>query len=253
VLSINSEKLSSVTVIFQLLPKKMSAGHYGSRIVFRSATEMFVTLGERQDFAAEAQSLNSQLGKVVRITTDGVPLADNPFYSMGGNAAAVWSYGHRNPQAAALHPATGELWVSEHGLQGGDEVNLSLAGRNFGWPNVSYGCNYGDPVGTACRIGGGAHNAPFTPPLVYWYPTSTAPGGMASFYTGNRFPSWQGNLFVGGLAGAALYRFVLNGSEVSAVQTLFSGQHEIRDLRQAPDGYLYLISRNANAIYRIEP
>jgi glucose/arabinose dehydrogenase len=219
--------------------------------VFRSDGTLFVTLGERQSFASEAQSLDSQLGKVVRIHRDGSIPADNPYVSMGGNAAAVWSYGHRNPQAAALHPTTGDLWVTEHGPQGGDEVNLALASRNFGWPNVSYGCSYGDPVGTACRIGGGVHSPPYTPPLAFWYPTSTAPGG-ASFYTGTRFPEWQGSFFVGGLAGRTLYRLVLSSNAVVGQEPFFAGQHEIRDLKQGPDGWIYLISRNTSQILRVE-
>ena len=244
--------LENVAVVFQQAPKKVSQGHYGSRILFRPADgTMFVTLGERQSFSAEAQQLTSQLGKVVRVRTDGSVPTDNPFVSMGGNAAAVWSYGHRNPQAAAIHPSTGELWVTEHGPQGGDEVNLALAGRNFGWPTVSYGCNYGAPVGTTCRIGGGTHNAPFTPPVAFWYPTSTAPGG-AMFYTGNRFPEWQGNLLVGGLAGRTLYRFIVNGNAIVGQEPFFAGQHEIRDLKQGPDGWIYMISRNTNQIFRIE-
>jgi aldose sugar dehydrogenase len=246
--------LENVTVIFQQMPKKSSQGHYGSRLIFRQDGTLLVTLGERQGFASEAQSLSSQLGKVVRINTDGSIPANNPYATSSDVLRrAIWSYGHRNPQAAALHPTTGELWVTEHGPQGGDEVNLALAERNFGWPNVSYGCNYGDPVGTGCRIGGGVHNAPYTPPLAFWYPTSTAPGG-AMFYTGARFPEWQGNYIVGGLAGRTLYRLVLNSSASAIVgqEPFFAGQHEIRDLEQGPDGWIYMISRNTNQIYRIE-
>ena len=247
--------LENVMVIFQQTPKKVSQGHFGSRIVFRSDGTMFVTLGERQmpiNSANEAQSLASQLGKVVRINTDGSIPSDNPYATSAEPLTRpIWSYGHRNPQAAALNPTTGELWVAEHGPQGGDEVNLSLPMRNFGWAIVSYGCNYGDPVGTTCRIGGGTHNAPYTPPLAYWYPTSTAPGG-ASFYTGNKFPEWQGSFFVGGLAGKTLWRFVVNGNTIVGVEPFFAGQHEIRDIKQGPDGWLYLISRNANQILRVE-
>lgn len=250
-LNAEATALARVEVIFRQTPKKVSSGHYGSRLVFRGDGTLFVTLGERLAFAAEAQSPDSQLGKVVRIRTDGTAPADNPFFAQGGAAAAVWAYGLRNPQAAALHPATGDLWLADHGPQGGDEVNRSLAGRNFGWPAVSYGCNYGDPVGTSCRIGGGTHGAPFTPPLAYWHPTSTAPGGMA-FYTGGRFPEWQGSLFVGGLAGRTLWRLSLSGERIVGAEALFPGQHEIRDVRQGPDGWLYLISRNANAILRVE-
>lgn len=253
VLSMDGTSLGSVTVIFRQSPDKTSTGHYGSRLVFRADGSLFVTLGERQGFAAESQSMTSQLGKVVRINTDGHPLPDNPFFAQGGSTAYVWSLGHRNPQSAALHPTTGELWVAEHGPQGGDEVNLALPGRNFGWPTVSYGCPYNSPQGVGCRYGGGTHAPSFVEPLIYWWPTSTAPGGMA-FYTGNRIPAWQSNLFVSGLAGnKALYRFVLNGTQVTAVEALFAGQHEIRDVRQGPDGYLYLISRSANQILRIEP
>ena len=195
--------------------------------------------------------LTSQLGKVVRIGPDGSIPPDNPFVSQGGNAAAVWTYGNRNVQAATLHPTTGDLWISEHGPQGGDEVNIALAGRNFGWPTVSYGCNYGAPVGTGCRISGGTHSPAYTEPAVYWYPTSTAPGGML-FYTGSGFPEWQGSLFVGGLAGRTLWRFVLNGNAVVGQEPFFAGLHEIRDLKQGPDGWIYMISRNANQILRIE-
>ncbi len=247
--------LENVMVVFQQLPKKVSGGHYGARILFRADGTMFVTLGERQmpvNSTNEAQSMTSQLGKVVRVNRDGSIPADNPFAADANPITrAIWSLGHRNPQAAAIHPTTGELWVTEHGPQGGDEVNLALAGRNFGWPTVSYGCNYGAPVGTACRIGGGVHNAPFTPPVAFWYPTSTAPGG-AMFYTGSRFPEWQGNLLVGGLAGRALYRFIVNGNAIVGQETFFAGQHELRDLKLGPDGWIYMISRNTNQIYRIE-
>jgi aldose sugar dehydrogenase len=243
--------LDNVVVIFRQSPEKPGTGHYGSRMAFRRDGTLFVTLGERTSYAPEAQDLTSQLGKVVRINPDGSIPADNPFVSMGGTAAAVWSLGHRNPQTATLHPSTGDLWVTEHGPQGGDEVNLVLAARNFGWPNVSYGCPYFSPVGTACRIGGGVHNTPYTPPAAFWYPTSTAPGG-AMFYTGTRFPEWQGNLFVGGLAGKTLYRLVLDGSKIVGQEPFFAGQHEIRDLKQGPDDWIYMISRSANQILRIE-
>jgi glucose/arabinose dehydrogenase len=250
--------LTAVTnwrVIFQQTPKKVSQGHYGVRMLFRCDGTMFVTLGERQmppDSTNEAQSLTSQLGKVVRINRDGSIPADNPYATDTNTVTrAIWSLGHRNPQAAAIHPTTGELWVTEHGPQGGDEVNLALPCRNFGWPTVSYGCPYGAPVGVACRYGGGVHNAPFTPPLAFWYPTSSAPGG-AMFYTGSRFPEWQGSFFVGGLAGRTLYRLVLNGGAVVGQESFFASQHEIRDLKQGPDGWIYLLSRNTQQILRIE-
>lgn len=243
--------LQNGSVIFRQPKKSGTSNHYGSRLIFRRDGTLFVTVGERAAYPNEAQSLTTNLGKVLRINTDGTPVSDNPFFSQGGNAAYVWSYGHRNPQGAVLNPTTGDLWVAEHGPQGGDEINISLPGKNFGWPNVSYGCDYGDPVGTDCRYGGGVHKPPYTPPLVFWYPVSTAPGAIA-FYTGDKIPEWQGNVFVGGLGGATLWRFVLNGSTVTSYQAIFPGQQEIRQLMMGPDGYMYLISRSSNQIFRIQ-
>jgi glucose/arabinose dehydrogenase len=236
-------------VIFRQRPKVAGGGHYGSRLVFRRDGTLFVTLGERQQ-GSPAQDLTGLLGKVVRIDTDGNAAAGNPGFGPGASPN-LWTVGHRNPQAAALHPETGDLWVTEHGPQGGDEVNLALPGRNFGWPNVSYGCNYGDPVGTGCRIGGGTHAPGYAEPQAYWFPTSAAPGGMA-FYTGDRFPEWRGNLFVGGLAGRTLWRLVLDGTRVVGHEALLPGVHEIRDLRQGPDGFLYLLTRDTDEILRVE-
>jgi aldose sugar dehydrogenase len=241
--------LENGTVIFRQRPKVSGGGHYGSRLVFRRDGTLFVTLGERQK-GSPAQDLTGQLGKVVRVDTDGNAAAGNPGFGPGASPH-LWTAGHRNPQAAALHPETGDLWVTEHGPQGGDEVNVALPGRNFGWPNVSYGCNYGDPVGTGCRIAGGTHAPGYSEPQAYWFPTSTAPGGMA-FYTGDRFPEWRGNLFVGGLAGQTLWRLVLDGTRVVGHEALFPGLHEIRDVRQGPDGLLYLVTRNGNQILRVE-
>jgi glucose/arabinose dehydrogenase len=236
------------------MPKKVSQGHYGSRIVFRTDGTMFVTLGERQmpiDATNEAQSLASQLGKVVRINTDGSIPADNPYAADAELLTRpVWSYGHRNPQAAALHPATGDLCVTEHGPQGGDEVNLSLPKRNFGWAIVSYGCNYGDPVGTSCRIGGGVHSAPYTPPLAFCIRRDRLAAQCSISEADSR--NGKGTI-CRGLAGRH-NRLVLNTGNTAIVgqEPFFAGQHEIRDLKQGPDGWISMISRNANAIYRIE-
>ncbi len=241
--------LVSGAVIFRQRPKVSGNGHYGSRLVFRRDGTLFVTLGERQ-LGSPAQDVTGQLGKVVRIDTDGNAAAGNPGF---GAAASphLWTMGHRNPQAAALHPDTGDLWVAEHGPQGGDEVNIALPGRNFGWPDVSYGCSYGSPVGTTCRIAGGVHAPGYAEPQAYWFPISTAPGGMA-FYTGDRFPEWRGNLFVGGLAGSTLWRLLLAGTTVIGREALLPGLHEIRDLRQGPDGHLYLVTRDTSEILRVE-
>jgi glucose/arabinose dehydrogenase len=232
--------LQNVSVIFRQLPKVSGSGHYGSRFVFRPDKTLFVTLGERQK-GSPAQDLASHLGKVVRINRDGSVPADNP--KLGATARPeIWSYGHRNPQGAALHPNTGELWEVEHGPQGGDEIDIARAGANYGWPVRSYGCNYGDPVGDTCRIGGGTHAPEFVEPLTYWVPTSIAPSGLA-FYTGSMFPEWQGNLFLGSLAGQALWRVVLSGNTVVAREPLFASLGErIRNVTQGPDGALYLLT-----------
>lgn len=230
--------LLDVAVIFRQMPKAGGSGHFGSRLVFGADKALFVTLGERQ-LGSPAQDLSGHLGKVVRINRDGSLPAGNP--NLGpGSRPELWSYGHRNPQGAALHPATGELWLNEHGPQGGDEVNIARAGNNYGWPIKSYGCNYGAPVGDACRIGGGTHAPTYVEPLTYWVPTSIAPSGMA-FYTGSMFPEWQGNLFMGALAGQALWRLTLNGNSVVSREALFPGAR-VRDVRQGPDGALYLLT-----------
>lgn len=232
--------LQELTVIFRQSPKVSGGGHYGSRLVFARDKTLFVTLGERQKFAP-AQDLAQTLGKVVRIERDGGIPADNPKLAAGA-LPGIWSLGHRNPQGAALHPTTGELWVSEHGPQGGDEINIARAGANYGWPVKSYGCNYGDPVGEACRIGGGVHAPTYVEPLTYWAPISIAPAGLA-FYTGTMFPEWQGQLFSGSLAGQALWRMQLQGDTIVAKEAMFGTLGErFRDVRQAPDGALLLLT-----------
>ncbi len=238
--------LQGLTVIFRQAPKVSGSGHYGSRLVFGRDKTLFITLGDRQ-LGSPAQDLAQTLGKVVRVNRDGSLPADNPSFGSGARPG-LWSLGHRNPQGAALHPATGELWVSEHGSQGGDEINIARAGANHGWPTVSYGCNYGDPVGTACAIGGGTHAPRFVEPLTWWVPTSIAPAGMA-FYEGAMFPEWQGNLFVGALAGQALWRLTLSGNSVTGRERLFDdlGQR-IRAVKPAPDGALVLLTDSGRLI-----
>ncbi len=233
--------LTDVQVLFRQTPKLAADGHFGSRLVFRGDKTLFVTTGER--FTGNlVQDLTTHIGKIIRINRDGSIPADNPTWP--GSPAAlpgIWSIGHRNPQGAALHPTTGELWESEHGPQGGDEVNIVRAGGNYGWPIKSYGCNYGDPVGDACRIGGGTHAPTYIEPLTTWTPTSIAPSNIA-FYTGTMIAEWQGNLFVGSLAGQALWRLVLDGNTVVSREALYASLGErIRDVTQGPDGALYLL------------
>ena len=236
--------------IFQQSPKVSGDGHFGARLVFGADKTLFITLGERQQ-GSPAQDLTKHLGKVVRINRDGTAAAGNP--SLGAGAAAhLWSVGHRNPQGAALHPTTGELWVAEHGPQGGDEINIARAGQNYGWPNVSYGCNYGDSFpgqdNTSCRIGGtgGVHAPTYVEPLTTWVPLSVAPAGIA-FYTGSLFPEWQGSLFVTTLAGQALWRLTLSGNTVSAREKILDPIGErLRDVAQGPDGALYVLTDSAS-------
>lgn len=238
--------LVDVQVIFRQLPKVSGDGHFGSRLVFRSDKTLFVTLGERQK-GSPAQDVTTHLGKVVRIERDGSVPTGNP--NLGVTAQPeLWSLGHRNPQGAALHPTTGDLWLVEHGPQGGDELNRVTPGGNYGWPVKSYGCNYGDPVGTACRIGGGTHAPTYIEPVSYWVPTSIAPSGLV-FYTGAGFPEWQGNAFLGALAGEALWRMVLSGgAEVSRERLFASLGERIRCVRQGPDGWLYLLTDSGKLI-----
>jgi glucose/arabinose dehydrogenase len=258
---LNGTSLDGVEVIFRQQPKIAGSDiHYGSRLVFANDKTLFVTLGERgtDDPSAptpdNAQSLAKHLGKVVRINRDGTVPSDNPYVGIAGVMPEIWSIGHRNPQGAALNPVTGELWLDEHGPQGGDEVNRIQQTHNYGWPLRSYGCPYGSPVGTACAVGGGTHYPNFDEPLYYWVPISTAPSGMM-FYTGSQFPQWQGSVFIGALAGMTLWRFPVIGNSVGAPEALFGSLGErIRDVRQGPDGLIYLLTDSADGrIVRIEP
>ncbi|MGQ0596530.1 PQQ-dependent sugar dehydrogenase [Aquabacterium sp.] len=251
--------MGNIQVIFHQSPKVAGTGHFGSRLAFARDKTLFITLGERmQDDPANpgvnnAQNLAKHLGKIVRINRDGGIPGDNPVFGGGLALPGIWSLGHRNVQGATIHPVTGELWASEHGPQGGDEINLVRAGRNYGWPLRSYGCPYGAAPGEACRVGGGVHAPGFEEPLSYWVPTSTAPSGMA-FNTGARYPGWEGNLFVGSLAGQALWRLSVDNEHVLAREALLSNViGRIRDVVLGPDGWLYVMTDGDNArIYRIE-
>jgi glucose/arabinose dehydrogenase len=174
--------LTQWRVIFRQSPKVASSGHFGGRIVLAPGDTLFITLGDRQaaSESVKAQDLAQGHGKIMRIRSDGSVPADNPFVGQVGAQATIWSYGHRNVQGAALHPLTGELWATEHGPQGGDEVNRVRAGLNYGWPRVSYGCDYGSPVGNCTPVGGASTGAGYEPPVSYWVPTSIAPSGLAS-------------------------------------------------------------------------
>lgn len=242
-LSEDGAALSGLSVIFSQKPKLDSKAHFGSRLVFDRDGRLFVTLGERSaaSFRDQAQDLGSHLGKVVRIEADGSVPDDNPFVGQAGALPEIWSYGHRNIQAAAIRPETGQLWVIEHGPRGGDEINIAEPGQNYGWPVVSHGVNYdGTPVGT-----GKAHQDGMVDPLHQWTPV-IAPSGMI-FYTGEAFAEWRGNLFVGGLKTNALVRLELDGERVvKEERLLFSLKKRIRDVVQGPEGAIYLLTDEDN-------
>jgi glucose/arabinose dehydrogenase len=248
--------LQNVSVIYRQVPKVGGDGHFGSRLAFRGDKTLFVTLGERQQ-GSPAQDLTKTLGKVVRINRDGTIPADNPV--IAGARPEIWSYGHRNPQGGAMRPGTDEFWLNEHGAEGGDELNRVVAGGNYGWPNVSYGCNYGQTNYPACRFGGGTHAPTYVEPVSYWIqesptgpiPSSIAPAGL-HFYTGAGFPEWQGHVFMGALAGTALWRVELNGS-VEVSREMIRGpsntlNERIRDVAQGPDGWIYVLTDSGKLI-----
>jgi glucose/arabinose dehydrogenase len=227
-------RLDEVRVIFRQEPSYASSAHFGSRIVFTGDGSLFVTMGDRYSARDEAQNPANHLGKLVRIMPDGSPHAGNP--KKDGWRPEIWSIGHRNVQGATLNPATGKLWTIEHGARGGDEINVPEAGKNYGWPVITYGRDY-----TYLKIGEGTHKAGMEQPIYYWDP-SIAPSG-AAFYTGDRFPEWKGNLFVGALAGQALHRLVLDGEKVVGEEKLLADLGErIRDVRSGPDGVLWLLT-----------
>ncbi len=240
-------RLDDVTVVFRQEPKAAGGLHFGSRLVFGRDGTLFVTTGDRGR-RNDAQALSRHLGKVIRIRPDGGVPGDNPFRGRRGAEPEIWSYGHRNIQGAALHPVTGALWTVEHGAMGGDEVNVPRAGRNYGWPVITYGVDY-----SGARIGEGTARAGMEQPVHYWDP-SIAPSGMA-FSTGDRYPGWRGSLFVGSLKFGLLVRLDLQGERVTGEERMLQGLGErIRDVRQGPDGLLYLLTDSpAGRILRLEP
>jgi glucose/arabinose dehydrogenase len=240
-------RLTDVKVIFRQEPAYGGGFHFGSRIAIARDGNLFVTLGERNQ-KTPAQDLNEHLGKVVRIAADGSVPKDNPFVGKSGARPEIWSYGHRNPQSAAIHPASGKLWIVEHGARGGDEINIPEAGRNYGWPVITYGRDY-----SGIRIGEGTAKPGMEQPIHYWDP-SIAPSGMA-FYTGDAFPGWKGSLFVGALAGQHLNRLELSGDKVAREERLLENMRErIRDVRQAPDGTLWLVTDSRDGkIIKLSP
>jgi aldose sugar dehydrogenase len=250
-----NDRLTDVQDIF--VAESRGAGHYGSRLVFDRAGYLFITIGDRQVPPAgdlekhPAQDLANHHGTIVRLHDDGRVPADNPFAGRDGARPEIWSYGHRNPQGLAIHPATGDLWSNEHGPQGGDELNLIRPGLNYGWPVVGYGVNYG----SGSAIHAGTQRQGMEQPAFVWVPSIGISGLLV--YTGDKFPRWQGNLFSGGLSGEQLSRIVLDGQRVALEETLVRRMGRIRDVRQGPDGYIYLAIDHREGgptpILRLEP
>lgn len=227
--------LDNVQVLFEALPRSRRTHHFGSRLVFDRQSYLYITVGERGD-KERAQQLDDHAGSVIRLHDDGRVPADNPFVGRKEARPEIYSYGHRNPQGMTLHPDTGAVWLHEHGARGGDEINIVRPGLNYGWPVITHGVDY-----TYLPIGIGTHKEGMEQPLHHWTP-SIAPSGMA-FYSGELFPRWHGNLFVGALARTHLARLVLDGEKVVAEEQLLTSlDRRIRDVRMGPDGRLWLLT-----------
>lgn len=240
--------IEGATVIYRAEPAYGGPNHYGGRVVFDGAGNLLVSTGERADVGirSQAQSINSGLGKVIRITKDGQPATGNPFAGQTGARPELYSTGHRNPQGLAIHPVTGDLWQSEHGPRGGDELNRVQAGANYGWPIITYGIEYsGQPVG-----GGIQQNTGMEQPVYYWDPV-VSPSGM-TFYSSNRIAEWQNNLFIGSLSGMHIVRLVIENNLVVGEERLLANERQrFRDITQGVDGALYAIT-DSGRLYRID-
>jgi glucose/arabinose dehydrogenase len=235
-------RVENVQVIFHQEPSLNSTLHFGGRLVFNRDGTLFVMLGDRSitEGRMQAQRLDGLLGKIVRINADGTVPKDNPFAGKEGARPEIWSFGHRNIQAATLNPATGELWEVEHGTRGGDEINIARKGKDYGWPTIAYGIEYaGGPITGSITAKDGMEQ-----PLYYWDPV-IAPSGMV-FYTGTLFPAWKNNLFIGGLGSTNLVRLTIDGERVVDEERLLTdlqpNRERVRDVVQGPDGALYLLT-----------
>jgi glucose/arabinose dehydrogenase len=246
--TLGEDRLQDIEVIFRQEGPLSSGNHYGCRIAQADDGNLFVTLGEHFNHRDEAQNLANHLGKVIRIAPDGSVPADNPFVGRADAKPEIWSYGHRNEQGLAINPATGDLWEVEHGPRGGDEVNIIGKGKNYGWPVIGYGIDY-----NGAKIHASAAKEGMEQPVKYWVP-SISPSGMA-FYTGTLFPPWKGSLFTGALSGKMLVRLSLSGNEVTGEERLLEDLNErIRDIRQGPDGALWLLTDStAGRLLRVSP
>jgi glucose/arabinose dehydrogenase len=251
-----NDRLTGVQEIFEAVAR--GRNHFSGKIAFDKNGYLFLTLGDRQVppegnlEAHPAQDLSNHHGKVVRLHDDGRVPSDNPFVNRAGARPEIWSYGHRNAQGLAIHPETGDIWSNEHGPQGGDELNRIQPGRNYGWPVIGFGVNYT----TGRAIHAGTHREGMEQPVHIWVPSIGISGLM--IYTGDRFPQWRGNIFVGGMVGQQLVRLTLDGQRVVNRETLAQQMGRIRDVRQGPDGNIYLVTDDREGgkptpIFRMEP
>jgi len=246
-LSSDEKSLENVTVIYRAIPAYSGALHYGGRVLFSKDGNLFVSTGERSDMETrpQAQDINSGLGKIIRITTDGKPAAGNPFTGRENARPEVYSYGHRNVQGIAFHPVTGDLWETEFGPRGGDELNRIEAGKNYGWPTITYGIEYGgNKIGSAIQQKPGLEQ-----PVYYWDPV-ISPSGI-TFYNGNEIAEWKNNLFISSLSGTHICRLVIENNKVTGEERLLSGENQrFRDITQGVDGALYAVT-DQGKLYRI--
>jgi glucose/arabinose dehydrogenase len=237
-------QLTNTEIIFRQAPKINSSKHFGSRLVFDREGYLYITLGDRGEME-RAQDLGQHIGKVIRLHDDGRVPEDNPFIGNADALPEIYSYGHRNVQGATLNPFTGKVWTHEHGPQGGDEINIVQAGTNYGWPVITYGVNYV----TGTKIGEGTSKTGMAQPLYKWVP-SIAPSGM-TFYTGDAYPEWKNHLFVNSLKFQTLVKLTVENDKVTKEERLFENLGRLRDVRQGPDGLLYLLA--GNKLLKLEP
>ena len=246
-LSADEKKIEGATVIYRATPAYASDLHYGGRILFDKNANLIISTGERSDTVTrpQAQQLNSSLGKVIRITKDGKPVAGNPFEGKSGAKPELYSYGHRNVQGLAFHPVTGDLWEVEFGPRGGDELNRIEAGKNYGWPTITYGIEYsGKKIGDSIQVKEGMEQ-----PVYYWDPV-VSPSGI-TFYSSDSIPEWKNNLFIGGLSSMHIARLVIESNKVVGEERLLSGEGQrFRDVTEGKDGALYAVT-DQGRLYRV--
>jgi len=247
-LSADEKTIEAATVIYRANPANASDLHYGGRILFDKTGNLIISTGERSVLETRplAQSVTAALGKVIRITKDGQPASGNPTFSQAGALPELYSIGHRNPQGLALHPVSGEIWQGEHGPRGGDEINRLQAGKNYGWPTITYGIEYtGQKVGAGIQQQDGLEQ-----PVYYWDPV-ISPSGM-TFYTGNRVPEWENNLFIGSLSGKHIVRLAIQNNKVVGEERFLTQENQrFRDITQGPDGALYAVT-DEGRLYKID-